>query len=283
MCPSQLFRVFRNVVIGLSFAGLVLNTASEAVAQNEQGPVAGSELVEKLGDRVPVENIRLVNTAGDTLTLKEIMLPGLPVILNPGYFDCPMLCGLVTNGLMAGMKMTQWTPGIEYQVLTISLDPEEGHVLASEKRENYLKSYDREGADLGWQFLTGNKQDLELLAAATGFGFVWDERSGQYVHPAAIVVLSPDGVITRYLYGIQYPELQLRNALYEAADGKVGSAMDRIILYCYDFDPMSNSYVPVAFRIMKLGGLVTMLALGIFLGLFWLKERRAKRSSQKPI
>lgn len=243
-------------------------------------PVTGAEIVEKLGENVPIDQIWLVDEKGDSARMRDLLLPGKPAILNMGYFDCPKLCGLVTNALLSGMQQTAWTPGNEYQVLTISLDPAETHELAAEKKTNYLKKFDRAGAEQGWRFLTGTAKNLSDLSQSTGFGFVWDESSEQYIHAAAIVVISPEGKITRYLYGVSYPELQIRNALYEAADGKVGSTLDKIVLYCFDYDPLSNSYVPVALNIMKLGGLVTMLGLGIFLGLFWLRERRSKRTSQ---
>ena len=246
----------------------------------QTAPVPGADITERLGQSVSIDSIFLVNETGDTLSMAEIMIPGKPILLNMGYFDCPKLCGLVTNGMLAGMKQTVWTPGSEYQVLTVSLNPSEGYQLAAEKRQNYLKSFDRVGAETGWSFLTGSEANLNELMKQTGFGFVWDESSEQFIHAAALVVLSPEGVITRYLYGIQFPELQLRNALYEAADGKVGSTIDKIVLYCFEYDPLSNSYVPQAINMMKLGGLVTMLGLGIFLGLFWLRERRAKRTSQ---
>lgn len=243
-------------------------------------PITGAEIVEKLGENVPIDQIWLVDERGDSARMRDLLLPGKPAILNLGYFDCPKLCGLVTNALLSGMQQTAWTPGNEYQVLTISLDPSETHELAAEKKTNYLKKFDRAGAEQGWRFLTGSAKNLSELSQSTGFGFVWDETSEQYIHAAAIVVISPEGKITRYLYGVSYPELQIRNALYEAADGKVGSTLDKIVLYCFDYDPLSNSYVPVALNIMKLGGLVTMLGLGIFLGLFWLRERRSKRTSQ---
>lgn len=243
-------------------------------------PVEGAEIVEKLGQRIPIEDIVFIDENGSERTLAELMLPGKPVILNPGYYDCPKLCGLVTNGLLASMQETQWNAGTEYQVLTISLDPNESYQLAAKKRANYLKKLNREGADKGWHFLTGSSENIDKLIESTGFGFVWDEKSEQYIHAAAILFMSPDGVITRYMYGIQFPEFQLRNALYEAADGKVGAPLERLVLYCFEYDPLSNSYVPVALNIMKLGGLVTMLGLGIFLGLFWYRERRSKRTSE---
>jgi len=245
-----------------------------------QAPVVGAEIVEKLGDSLPIDQIWLIDENGDSSSIRDLLLPGKPAILNMGYFDCPKLCGLVTNALLAGMQQTAWAPGNEYQVLTISLDPSEKYDLAAEKKSNYLKRFNRPGAEDGWRFLTGTAANVEALSKATGFGFVWDESSEQYIHAAAIVVISPDGVITRYLYGVSYPEIQLRNALFEAADGKVGSTLDRLVLYCFDYDPLSNSYVLVAINIMKLGGLVTMLGLGIFLGLFWLRERRSKHTSQ---
>jgi protein SCO1 len=267
------------LVTGTHLQAQALQDTLRSVPQ-QAAPVSGAEITERLGQSVTIDSIFLVNETGDTLSMAEILIPGKPIILNMGYFDCPKLCGLVTNGMLAGMKQTIWTPGNEYQVLTISLDPNEGYELAAEKRQNYLKSFDRPGAETGWSFLTGSDANLNELMKQTGFGFVWDESSEQFIHAAALVVLSPEGVITRYLYGIQFPELQLRNALYEAADGKVGSTIDKIVLYCFEYDPFSNSYVPQAINMMKLGGLVTMLGLGIFLGLFWLRERRAKRTSQ---
>ncbi len=280
---SSIFRLARHVGTCLVLLSSVANVwaQSEPRAVPEvQAPLAGAEIVEKLGETVPIDQIWLIDEKGDSSRIGDLLLPGKPAILNMGYFDCPKLCGLVTNALLAGMKQTAWTPGDEYQVLTISLDPNEKHDLAAEKKSNYLKKFDRKGANEGWRFLTGTAANVQALSQATGFGFVWDESSEQYIHAAAIVVISPDGVITRYLYGVSYPEIQLRNALYEAADGKVGSTLDKIVLYCFDYDPLSNSYVPVAVNIMKLGGLVTMLGLGIFLGLFWLRERRTKRTSQ---
>jgi protein SCO1 len=266
---------------------VVFSPVATLMAQDEirtlpevQVPAVGAEIVEKLGDTLSIDQIWLIDEKGDSSSIRDLLLPGKPAILNMGYFDCPKLCGLVTNALLAGMKETSWTPGNQYQVLTISLDPGETFELAAEKKSNYLKKFDRSGAESGWRFLTGSAANVEALSKATGFGFVWDEASEQFIHAAAIVVISPEGVITRYLYGVSYPEIQLRNALYEAADGKVGSTIDRIVLYCFDYDPLSNSYVLVAINIMKLGGLVTMLGLGIFLGLFWLRERRAKHTSQ---
>ncbi len=280
---SSISRLARHVFTCL----VLLSSAPNVLAQLEtrtlpeiNAPVVGAEIVEKLGGVVPIDQIWLFDEKGDSSRIRDLLLPGKPAILNMGYFDCPKLCGLVTNALLAGMKETVWTPGNEYQVLTISLDPNETHILAAEKKSNYLKKFDRKDAEDGWRFLTGNATNIQALSHATGFGFVWDESSEQYIHAAAIVVISPEGVITRYLYGVSYPEIQLRNALYEAADGKVGTTLDRLVLYCFDYDPLSNSYVPVAVNIMKLGGLVTMLGLGIFLGLFWLRERRSKRTSQ---
>jgi protein SCO1/2 len=245
---------------------------------NASSPVKGAEITEKLGDYIPLDDLQLISENGQLQPLRSFILPDKPIILNLGYFDCPKLCGLVTNGLLKGMQQTQWTPGVDYQVLTISLNPNEQYPLAAEKKANYLKKFDRKEAENGWRFLTGDQTNLSRLSELTGFGFVWDERQQQFVHAAAIVVLSPDGRITRYLYGIEYPELQLRSALYEAADGKVGSTLDKVILYCFEFDPNLNSYVPEAINIMKLGGLVTMLGLGIFLSLFWLHEKRSKRA-----
>lgn len=281
MRPLGYFSTFKTIAITLVMASSVFgNTASDSTKTefNATAPVKGAEITEKLGDRLPLDQLQLISETGQTLPLRAFILPDKPIILNLGYFDCPKLCGLVTNGLLKGMLQTSWTPGVDYQVLTVSLNSDEDYTLAAEKKANYLKKFDRPEAETGWRFLTGDQTNLSLLSELTGFGFVWDERQQQFVHAAAIVVLSPDGQISRYLYGIEFPELQIRNALYEAADGKVGSTLDKVILYCFEFDPTLNSYVPEAINIMKLGGLVTMLGLGIFLSLFWLHEKRSKRA-----
>lgn len=186
-----------------------------------------------------------------------------------------MLCSMVIDAIFSGVRNLKWTPGDEYNIITFSIDPGEDHRLAASTKDSLMKQLDRKGAAEGWHFLTGNEETIRTLTDAVGFKYEKVESTGEYAHSAAVMFLSPDGLISRYLYGIKFDEFNFRNALYEAADGDIGSVTDRVLLYCYQYDADSNSYVAVAWRIMKLGGFATMLILGIFLGLLWLKEKKS--------
>lgn len=233
---------------------------------------------EQLGDTIPL-NLEFTNSSGDTVQLGDLLESGKPVLLNPLYYDCPLLCGLVLDGVFKVIDELAWTPGEDYTIISFSIDPGETPELAASVKQEYLNDLDRRGAEKGWHFLTGNEPEIRKLTDNIGFKYTYNEESGEYVHLASIMMLSPGGVITRYLYGIEFNEFDLRNALFESADGKIGSAIDKVLLYCYTYDPSSQSYVPVAINIMKIGGLATAIILGIFLAVFW---RREKGSSQPP-
>lgn len=254
-----------------------------ATAQLNQGTPKILEDVgvdEKLGDKIPLD-LKFANSAGDSVTIGELMSDGKPVLLNPLYYECPTLCGLVLDAVFKVVHELAWSPGREYTIISYSIDPEETHEHAAKSKEMYLADLDRAGAEDGWHFLTGSEESIKKLSEAVGFKYKYDERTGEYLHLASIMLISPEGVITRYLYGLQFLEFDLRNALSEAADGRIGSAIDRMILYCFTYDPASQSYVPVAMNIMKLGGLATVLILGIFLTLLWRREKGSSTSSPK--
>lgn len=234
---------------------------------------------EKLGDNIPLD-LKFANSEGDSVRLGDLLESGKPVLLNPLYYECPTLCSLVLDAVYKVVDQLVWSPGDDYTIISFSIDPEEGPDLAAQNKRSYLESLDRPNADEGWHFLTGNQQNIEALTESIGFKYKYDEETGEYLHLASIMLLSPEGKITRYLYGATFRELDLRNALHEAADGKIGSAIDQVVLYCFTYDPSSQSYVPVAMNIMKLGGLATVIILGIFLGIFWRRERRSTQSSK---
>jgi protein SCO1/2 len=189
-----------------------------------------------------------------------------------------MLCNLVLNGLFEAVKQLQWHPGTEYKIITVSIDAEETPELAQQNRTNYLDRLGIASADSGWHFLTGDQSQIKKLTDAVGFKFKYDPVNDEYAHAASIIFLSPKGTISRYLYGIEFSELNMRNALYDAAEGSIGNTVDQLVMYCYQYDPDSRSYTPVALNIMKLGGLATAIFLGIFLGFFWLREKRSSNS-----
>jgi protein SCO1/2 len=232
---------------------------------------------EQLGDTIPFD-ATFVTSDKDTVTLGQLMKGDQPVILNPVYYECPMLCNLVLNGLFDAVKQLKWQPGKEYKIITVSIDPGETPELAKQNKTNYLDSLNTAAADSGWYFLTGSQEQIDKLTQSVGFKFKYDPVNDQYAHAASIIFLSPNGKISRYLYGIEFSQINMRNALYDAADGTIGNTIDQIVMYCYQYDPSSRSYTPVAVNIMKLGGLVTAVFLGIFLGFFWLREKRSSNS-----
>ena len=254
---------------------------SNANAQLNQGAPAILEEIgvdEKLGEKIPLD-LRFANSEGDSVSIGELMKDGKPVLLNPLYYECPVLCNLVLEAVYKVVNELAWLPGTDYTIISFSIDPEETPAMAASTRDQYLSSLNRPGAEQGWHFLTGQKESISKLTDAVGFRYKYDERTGEYLHLASIMMISPDGTITRYLYGAAFREFDLRNALNEAADGTIGSTLERVMFYCFTYDPSSQSYVPVAMNIMKLGGLATVIFLGIFLSVFW---RRERSSSQSP-
>lgn len=231
---------------------------------------------EHLDARLPLE-LEFIDEAGRTVRLGDYFDGARPVILTLNYYRCPMLCGLQLNGVVTGLEDVDWTPGVEFEMVTVSIDPLETPELAQAKKENYLKRYQRPAAARGWHFLTGRQVNIERLAETVGFGYTYDVASGQYAHAAAIFVITPDGRIARYLYGIEYPPKSLKLALMEASEGKIGSAFDQLIMYCFHYDPASRRYAPVAMNIMRVGGGATALLLGVTLGTWWLRESRRRR------
>lgn len=253
-----------------------------ATAQLNQGRPSILEEIgvdEKLGESIPMD-LEFVNSDGQLVRLADLIEEGKPVLLNPLYYECPMLCGLVLDAVYKVVNELAWSPGSDYTIISFSIDPEETPEMAANSKDKYLTQLGRFGSEKGWHFLTGDEDSIKKLTDSIGFRYKYDEQSGEYIHLASIMMISPTGTITRYLYGATFREFDLRNALNEAADGKIGSAMDRVLMYCFTYDPSSQSYVPVAMNIMKLGGLATVIFLGIFLGVFWRRERFISQSKK---
>ncbi len=272
--------------VGLVIAAvsLLLQPLSVSAQLNKQKPKKLQEvgIEERLGEKIPL-GLTFATSRGDSVRLESLINGDKPVILNPVYYNCPMLCSMVIDAIYTGVRELKWTPGDEYEIITFSIDPDEDHKLAASAKDTLMQKLGRKGAGDGWHFLTGKKDAIEKLAEAVGFKYQKVEATGHYAHSAAVMFLSPDAVIARYLYGIKFDEFNFRNALYEAADGNIGSVADKVLLYCYQYDADSNSYVAVAWRVMKLGGFATILILGIFLGLLWLKEKKSTNDKKTII
>ncbi len=255
--------------------------AVQAQRAGELPPVfEGVGIEERLGDYVPAD-LTFFDETGAEVRLGDFFDGQRPVALNLVYFDCPMLCSLVLDRFTQTLKQMDWAPGGPFEVLTISFAAGETPDLAARAKERYVAALGRPEAASGWHFLTGTEENIQALAGAVGFSFKWVEEAGEYAHPTALILLGGDGKITRYLHGMDYPAADVRKALVEASEGKVGTTVDRVLLYCFRYDPAANSYVPHAVNLMKLGGLLTVLVLGGMLVFFWRRERR-RQQAQVP-
>jgi protein SCO1 len=185
-----------------------------------------------------------------------------PVILNLVYYKCPMLCSQVLIGLTGALKVLKFDVGNQFNVLTVSFNPRETPDLALATKADYLKRYGRAGAAEGWHFLTGPEQSIRALTQAVGFEYQYDPKTDQYAHATAIVLLTPDGRVAQYYYGVEFAPKDLRLGLIQASSGKIGNLVDEVLLYCYHYDPAAGRYGAVIARILKLSGIVTILVLG---------------------
>ena len=198
-----------------------------------------------------------------------------PVVLVFAYYDCPMLCTLAINGLSSALNVLSLNPGVDFEIVTISIDPRDTPAAAAAKKTFYLDRYKRNGAATGWHFLTADQPSIDRLTKAAGFRYAWDQETKQFAHPTGIIVLMPDGRMARYLFGIEYGPRDLRLAIVEASAGKVGSPVDALLLYCYHYDPMTGRYGLAIMRAMRIAGVTTVLALGGFIFVMLRRERRA--------
>jgi protein SCO1 len=237
-------------------------------------------VVEKLGERVP-HDLQFTDESGKRVTLGDYLADGKPVLIALVYFKCPLLCSLTLNGIVGALRQQTWKLGQEYRVITVSFDPQEKPALAREKQRGYLGALDLlpEEHAKDWPFLTGDKKNIDALADALGFKFRWDAVNNTWDHTAAIMTLAPDGKITRYLYGVQFPSHDVKLALFESADGKVGTTFDRILLRCYAFDTSTKSYRMFAVIFVRIGALTVLGMLVILLTLLWRRDLRRTREA----
>jgi protein SCO1/2 len=234
---------------------------------------------EKLGTPLPLDAM-LEDGSGRPFRLRQAFDGKHPVVLALVYYDCPMLCGLILSGMAKAMRENGLELGRDYQAVTISFDPAEKPIQGAERRRGYLQSMGKTDAGPEWPFLVGPGETTRRIADAAGFHYQRDPVTGEWAHLASIFVLTPDGKVSRYLYGIEYPPKDFRLALVEAADGRVGTSFDRLLLTCYRYDPASRRYEPYALGFVRAGGLLALLGLGgLILRLVW-RERRAARARQ---
>lgn len=213
---------------------------------------------QKLGGSVPLD-IPLRDEAGKTVHLRDY-LGKKPVVLSLVYFDCPMLCGMTTDGLVRSLRALRLSVGKEFDVLSVSFDPRETPEMASAKKGPVMRQYGREGAALGWHFLTGEPTSLAALTKAVGFRYVWDAEQKQFAHATGVVVLTPEGRVARYFFGIEYPAKDLRLGLVEASEEKIGNVVDQLLLLCYHYDPKAGRYTAAVTTLLRGAAAVTLAA-----------------------
>lgn len=232
------------------------------------------DVEEHLGGSLPLD-ARFTDSDGKAVKLGDYFDAKRPVLLVFAYHTCPMLCSLVLDATTRGLGGVPWTVGKEFDVVSISIDPRDTPASATKKRDEVAAKYGR-SADRthGWHFLVGDEIEIRKVTDAVGFQYKYDERQGQYAHPAAVYVATPKGTLARYLYGIQFDPGDLRLGLLEASEGRSIGTVEKLLLYCYHYDPQGKKYAVVAMNVMRLGGVVTMLLLGGLLTTLWLRERR---------
>lgn len=236
------------------------------------------EIVERLGAQVPLD-LSFTTQDGRAVRLRELLAGHRPVVLTLVYFDCPMLCGLILTGAARGMRETGLELGKDFDAVTLSFDPRDSSRAAAERQRGYLQAFGKPEVKEAWTFLTGGEPDIHAVTEAVGFKYAYDEKTRQFAHAAGLFVLTPDGRVSRYLYGIEFPARDLRLALVEASEGRVGTSFDRLLLTCYRYDPASRKYEPYAIGIMRVAMLGVLGGLGLMLGVFWRREVKGKRVS----
>jgi len=281
LVPSACARL-RAVVLALLFLFVGLSS-HEARAQIAGMPpeLAHVGVSEHLDAPLPLETSFRDHT-GNPVQLRQYFDGKRPVVLTFAYHTCPVLCGMVLNQLASGLKRIGWTVGKEYEVVTISIDPEETLEHSANKRTSILHEYgDSRGHDgKGWHFLTGDAKSIAAVASAAGFEYQYDENQKQWGHPSVVMIAKPDGRMARYLYGLEFAPNDLKLGLLEASEGRSISTVEQIILYCYHYDPQGGKYVLVARRVMQVGGGAVALLLFGILGAFWARELRRHKKSK---
>jgi protein SCO1/2 len=281
--------LLRRIWIAVAGALFAFSAYAPTASAQLQGPVQNigvrPELLkdvgidQKLNDSIPL-GLTFKDESGNAVELRQYF-GQKPVILSLVYYSCPMLCTQVLNGLMRSLRDIPMDAGKQFNVVTVSIDPTERPVLAAAKQALYTGFYGRPGAAEGWHFLTGDAQNIKQLASAVGFRYAYDAESKQFAHASGIILLTPEGKISRYFYGITYHERDLRLGLVDASAGKIGTLTDQVLLFCYHYDPVTGRYGLLISRIVKLAGVLTVLGIAILILLlsrhqnYALPERRA--------
>jgi protein SCO1/2 len=267
----------RALAVALFLAPFAFSVRASAQPAGVRPPVLKDVGIDQLlNNQVPLD-LEFRDESGRTVKLAEYF-KDKPVVLSLVYYNCPRLCTQVLTGLLGALKGLPMTPGKEFVNLSVSFDPRETPQLAAAKKAEYLNRYNRPGAEAGWHFLTGDEASIQALTKAVGFRYVWDPVTKQYAHAGGIMILTPQGKVSRYLYGIEYAPRDLRFGVIDASAGKVGSLADQIILYCYMYDPERGTYALVVMRVLRIfAGMTLATLLALFL---YLRRKEKQKAAQ---
>jgi protein SCO1/2 len=256
----------------------ILLAVPSANAQNPAlAPLADAGIDQKLSAQIPLD-VQLRDEAGRPVVLGKYF-HDKPVIFMLVYYECPMLCGLVLNGVFESVRTLKLTAGDDYHVIAVSFDSSETPELAAAKKDQLLSRFRMEDTEAGWHFLTGDENAIRTLAEAVGFRYTWDKQTLQWVHGSAIMVVTPDGKLSRYFFGVEYPPRDIRLALVEASQGKIGSLIDKALLYCFHYNPLTGRYGFAIMTAIRIAGIATIAVLGTFVAVA-LRRERAQRKAQ---
>jgi protein SCO1 len=234
-----------------------------------------------IGAQIPLDAV-FVDENGKEIRLRDYITGDKPVIMSLGYYRCPLLCDLVLNGVVDALKGVEWDPGDQFEMITISIDPKETPTLAKLKKQNYVRGYGKPSANRGWHFLTGKQESITAVANAVGFYYRYDEKQDQFIHGAAVFLLTPDGKLSRCLRGIMFDSQTVRLSLAEASEGKQVSTFDSLLLLCFHYDETEGTYSLQAMNVMRIGGVMVMVVLAAILFPAWLRSRKRKTDIPKP-
>jgi protein SCO1/2 len=262
----------------------VVSASSRAVDHSRLTPndiPSAVGIDQKLSAQVPLD-ILLHDETGADVRLGDLS-SGKPILLNLVYYECPMLCNMTMDGQVRSLTELRLNAGDDFTAITVSFDPREKHELAAAAKRTALARYGRDGADRGWRFLTGDEKEIHRLTDAVGFRYKFDDASGQYAHAAGLVVLTPGGVVSRYLYGVEFPPRDLRLALIEASGGKVGSPSDQVLLLCYHYDPTTGKYGLAIMNLLRLAGIATVIGMGTAIVVMSRRDGKQRRSDSQSV
>lgn len=272
------------MIARLPLIALLLATALPAAGEDPDlpGPLREVGFEQRLGESIDLD-LRFTDETGTEVRLGDYFTAERPVVLALVYYECPMLCNMILSGLTSSLDVLTFTPGQEYEVVVVSFDPRERPLLAATKKAEYMLQFDRPGTEKGFHFLVGEQPAIDALTNAVGFSYVYDEAQDEFAHASGITVLTPEGMISRYLFGIEYAPKDLRLALVESAESKIGSAVDQLLLFCYAYDPVTGKYGAATMNLIRLGGAVTVLGLLAFILLSRRRDRRYARLAAQEI